>query len=166
MGKCALLAIAALLVSGCASAVEEAAIEAMEPDPGQTLRMALGPGWSDDERAAVQGALSEWRVASNGKVNVVIVSGDADATLFRGAVDPATGYYAWSRKGRYVRIDADAFAADGYDLRTGVGATTAHAVGRMLQMPIHDGQGVLSTSGATYPISPNDLASCRSVEWC
>ena len=138
-----------------------------EPAAGERLTLALVGGWSAEERAAIEASLDAWRVTTGGDVNVHATDEPraADARLVRGPV--ASRVSDFSRLERWIRIDADALAAEGFSARDGVGALTGCLVGRMLGMPFHDGdRGFLSSTNITADPTADDVAACRAAGMC
>lgn len=146
-------------LSGCAVAEELAG-----PSAGDELHLALEGNWTTEEKSEIRRSLDLWREASNGGVTVRLVADDGDATLMRGPV--VGSFESYSRSGRWMRIDADALASDGWGVREGVGALTGSLVGRMLGMPMHNGQGFLSCEDITPEVTADDLVSCRASSFC
>ncbi len=132
------MAMAAAMMMGCAAVADAAA-----PDPGDELVLEV----HGVDVAAVERALERWRAESGGRVNVV-VGEHGDASIATGA-EPH-----YSRAGRYMTVPVD-----------DVEWWAVHLVGRMLGMPLHDGEGILARE-PTRAFNEADRASCRAAGFC
>jgi hypothetical protein len=146
----AVVLAAVLVLAGC-TAEEFAPLAGVEvPQPGDALTLELAP---DVDVADVESALSAWRAASGGRINVRIgTPGDARLEL-----GPESRF---SRLGRVLVIER---AIEHPEARR---AIIANMVGQMLGMSTHEGLGVLSDRTIRWPLSDADVDQCRAAGWC
>ena len=148
--------VVVMLASGCtAEAFAEVAdavgvVDVPEaPKPGDALTLDVDASL---DRAAVEAALEEWRVASGGMINVHVGS-PGDAVLVPGPES------SLSRMKRTMILKEGMSARDQKWV-------TASLVGQMFGMETHAGAGALGENEVTLPLTEADLRSCRDAGWC
>lgn len=148
------IAFFTLLGIGCA-------LEVPGPERGVEQRVSIDASFSADERQSLQSCADEWRIFSEGNVQVVFVESDGVMHLRRGGTFPG-GYL---KRNRDVWIDVDGLNREGFGA-SGVKATCKNLLGRLFNVPQHTDRGVLSTDDVVESFTDADRNVCRISGVC
>ncbi len=152
----AVLCLIVACVSGCS--IPEG------PAPGVAYVLEPEGAWTAAELAEIGVACDEWRVWSDGALDVRLGS-PGDARVVRG--DAGANFGRVDELAAALVIDADGLANLGYPLNDGVRALAENLIGVAAQMPRHGGpSGVLARHNVTPTFTADDRASCRAAGFC
>ncbi len=156
MRVAALLGLIAACVSGCS--IPEG------PTPGSAYVLEPEGAWTATELEELAIACDEWRVWSDGALDVRIGS-PGTARVVRGEAGPNFGRV--DPVGGALVLDPDGLAALGYPPSEGLRAMAENLMALAAQMAPHDGpEGILSRGNVTPTFTADDRASCRAAGFC